>query len=74
MGVERSVTRWYAKRHLLLDEIAQLEAALAINASSDEPDSQAPLSAQQRAEKTEQLARTRKQLQLLGPCPKPAMV
>lgn len=73
MGVERSVTRWYAKRHLLLNEIAQLEAVLAVNVF-DEPESQQQLSTQQRTEKMEQLARTRKQLQLLGPCPKPAMV
>lgn len=73
MGVERSVTRWYVKRQLLLNEIAQLEIALAINVS-DETNNHAQLSAQQRAEKTEQLTRTRKQLQLLGPCPKPAMV
>lgn len=73
MGVERSVTRWYAKRQLLLDEITQLEAALTVDVSN-EPESQAQLTAQQCTEKTEQLTKTRKQLQLLGPCPKPAMV
>jgi cell division septum initiation protein DivIVA len=75
MGVERSVTRWYAKRQLLLDQIAQLEAQLAAATPGEASEGQATAPSQQEVnQRVEELARARQQLLLLGPCPKSAMV
>jgi len=71
MGVERAVTRWYALRQCLLEEIAALEAQLA----------QTQVQAQQHAgvppvagtEISRQLAVSRTKLRELGPCPKVMM-
>jgi len=71
MGVERAVTRWYALRQCLLEEIAALEAQLA----------QTQVQAQQHAgvqpvagtEISRQLAVARTKLRELGPCPKVMM-
>ena len=71
MGVERAVTRWYALRQCLLEEIAALEAQLA----------QSQVHAQQLAdvppvagtEISRQLAVARTKLHDLGPCPKVMM-
>jgi hypothetical protein len=69
MGVERAVTRWYARRQLILNEIAQLEAQLvAVDTGAEAGNERTKLALQ------EQLARTRKKLLLLGPCPQSAMV
>ncbi len=78
MGVERSVTRWYLYRQLILDEIAQLEVKLmppstemAVEESEDaarEDDANVNLEAL-----SLQLAEARKKLKGLGHCPKPMM-
>jgi len=69
MGVERAVTRWYALRQCLLEEIAALETQLT------------QVQAQQHAgvppvagtEISRQLAVARTKLRELGPCPKVMM-
>ena len=73
MGVERAVVRWYAKRQLIEQEIAQLNTRLialeveAVAAAQDVvPETQQELQ--------KQLAGAREQLLLLGPCPQSAMV
>ena len=73
MGVERAVVRWYAKRQLIEQEIAQLNTRLialeveAVAAAQDVvPETQQELQ--------KQLAGAREQLVLLGPCPQSAMV
>ncbi len=68
MGVERAVTRWYAQRQLLLDEIAFLEARVAPLLTAEDVTLQ-----RENADLVEQLARTQEKLHLLGPCPKPMM-
>ena len=72
MGVERAVVRWYAKRQLIEQEIAQLNTRLialeveAVAAAQDvAPETQQELQ--------RQLAGVREQLLLLGPCPQSAM-
>jgi hypothetical protein len=71
MGVERSVTRWYVQRQIILNEIALLEEQLKYVSStnvqtSDTADTKI-------AELLLQLARARGKLSSLGPCPKPMM-
>lgn len=66
MGVERAVTRWYAKRQEILRDIDALQARL----EQPQPENQAPLD---RAEIERQLAEARARLLNLGPCPKPMM-
>ncbi len=73
MGVERAVTRWYALRQVLVEEIARLEAQLTSvpdqeNACPTGDDEVVSVEALH-----EQLARARERLRLLGPCPKPMM-
>ena len=66
MGVERAVTRWYALRQEIQQEVAVHQARL----EQLQPEGQ---SDQERAE-TEQLLRVaRARLVALGPCPKPMM-
>ena len=71
VGVERAVTRWYALRQSLWEEITRLEAKIA-----------EPLDADQETlaqEKTdlqsvqEELAKAQEKLRFLGPCPQPMM-
>lgn len=66
MGVERAVTRWYALRQTIRQEIDTLQERLA----------SLPAEAQSLRERTEaeqQLALAQARLLALGPCPKPMM-
>jgi len=76
MGVERSVTRWYVQRQLLLAEI-ELQSAKVLpvqDSSSEEGKSDIEASeAGTPHEAVQQFARTQEKLHLLGPCPKPMM-
>ena len=76
MGVERAVTRWYALRQSLWEEITRLEAKIAQppdasqempNASTNENEGVDLQFLQQ------ELARAQEKLHLLGPCPQPMM-
>ena len=71
MGVERAVTRWYALRQYVLDEIAVLETQLAqeqaqVLQSTVEP----PVVG---TDISRQLAEAQAKLRNLGPCPKVMM-
>lgn len=78
MGVERSVTRWYLYRQLILDEIAQLEIQLSsspnetivveIEDATGAEDVKVDLGAIRL-----QLAVAHEKLKTLGHCPKPMM-
>ncbi len=68
MGVERAVTRWYAKRHVIMNEIADLEAKL-----SQMPQEGQELGRKEKNAVEEQLVAARAKLHALGPCPKPMM-
>jgi len=74
LGVERAVTRWYIQRQSILNEIAALEAMLAIPASS-QAEQQPPAEdvQQQDADIAQKLALAQQKLRTLGPCPKPMM-
>jgi hypothetical protein len=69
MGVERSVTRWYLQRQMIMSEIASLEERLGQvpqnGQSTPRQDEQAAL--------RQQLAAARERLRNLGACPKPMM-
>ena len=69
MGVERAVTRWYALRQNIAEQIDVLEAKL------QQPDSaeQAASNSAVRATREKELASLHARLQALGPCPKPMM-
>lgn len=69
MGVERSVTRWYIQRDIILKEIELLETKLAITPAGNQPFS----GEKESADALLQLARAREKLVTLGPCPKPMM-
>ena len=69
MGVERSVTRWYIQRHIILKEIELLEAKLAGTPANNHHAS----SEKEATEDSLQLVRARERLITLGPCPKPMM-
>jgi len=69
MGVERSVTRWYIQRHIILKEIELLEAKLASTPANDQRSG----SEKEGADAPLQLARAREKLITLGPCPRPMM-
>jgi len=74
MGVERSVTRWYALRQLLAEEIVRLEATLAQPPDANQ-DTQGA-SAQETVDLLslqEQLTNAQEKLRLLGSCPQPMM-
>ncbi|MBA2678628.1 MAG: hypothetical protein H0U76_09595 [Ktedonobacteraceae bacterium] len=75
MGVERSVTRWYLQRQLILDEITQLESKQAL--AVVEKDSVEPGDESEGKEGQEAvdvlLTTARKKLKGLGHCPKPMM-
>lgn len=66
MGVERAVTRWYALRQIIQQEIDALQARLAQLQAQDQ-------SAQERAEIEQQLLVAQARLREHGPCPKPMM-
>ena len=68
MGVERAVTRWYVKRQVLLNAIAELEAKLqtpGVVAQQTESEESAALK--------RQIAEALEKLRLMGSCPKPMM-
>jgi len=68
MGVERAVTRWYARRQLLIYEIASLEAKLAqMQKEGQGADSKERLAVE------EQLATAQARLRESGSCPRPMM-
>jgi hypothetical protein len=71
MGVERAVTRWYAQRQCLLEEITALEAQLALTQTQAPQGAGVPPVAG--AEISRQLAVARAKLHDLGPCPKVMM-
>lgn len=68
MGVERSVTRWYVQRQLLLEEIVALEAKL-----QPAKESTQQLSGEEQIALKRQIAETQEKLRLMGSCPKPMM-
>ncbi len=71
MGVERAVTCWYIQRHILLSEIALLEAQLKCVEPATVPMSDTvDISS---AELLQQFAKAQAKLSSLGPCPKPMM-
>ena len=71
MGVERAVTRWYALRQSLSEEIAALEAQLAQTQAQEQQHTDvAPVAGK---EISRQLAEARTKLRDLGPCPKVMM-
>jgi len=66
MGVERAVTRWYARRQSIQEELAVLRKRL----------EQLPSAAHTREERAEiegQLVEVQARLDTLGPCPKAMM-
>jgi hypothetical protein len=67
MGIERAITRWYAREQAIQQEIAALYARL-----QQLHVDQLPLSADVLAIE-EQLNDARRRLQALGPCPRPMM-
>ncbi|HEU5229115.1 MAG TPA: hypothetical protein VFU49_14965 [Ktedonobacteraceae bacterium] len=67
MGVERSVTRWYIRRNIVLKEIELLEATLATMSADT------ALSKSEKEAVEGQLMRAREKLFVSGPCPKPMM-
>jgi hypothetical protein len=83
VGVERAVTRWYALRQLLSEEIVRLEATLAQPLEPLEP--LEPLDANQEAQDAPaheavdrqslqvELSNAQEKLRLLGSCPQPMM-
>ncbi|HLI06336.1 MAG TPA: hypothetical protein VKV40_07200 [Ktedonobacteraceae bacterium] len=80
MGVERAVTRWYAQRQVILDEIAALQANLISlqNQQAQQTDETAAeagtrTNAEAIAEIERRLVDARTRLRELGPCPKTMM-
>ncbi|MBV9614687.1 MAG: hypothetical protein JO031_04420 [Ktedonobacteraceae bacterium] len=74
MGVERTVTRWYAQRQSLMEEIVRLEAKIAqppdVNQKTQDTSAHEAVDLQSWQE---ELAKAQKKLRLLGPCPQPMM-
>lgn len=73
MGVERAVTRWYAQRQCLLEEIAALEVQLALTQTRVQAQQGAGVLPVAGTEISRQLAGARTKLHELGPCPKVMM-
>ena len=69
MGVERSVTRWYLQRQMILNEIASLEERL----GQATQNGQGTPRQEEQAATRQQLAAAHERLRNLGPCPKPMM-
>ncbi len=72
MGVERAVTRWYALRQCLLEEIAALEAQLT-QTQAQQVQQHIDVPPVAGTEISRQLAEARTRLHELGPCPKVMM-
>ncbi|HEX4205006.1 MAG TPA: hypothetical protein VHZ51_12585 [Ktedonobacteraceae bacterium] len=69
MGVERSVTRWYAQRQRILGEIAALQAQCEqVTVAKPEKMNVSSLT-----DMNVQLKQAQERLRSLGPCPKPMM-
>lgn len=66
MGVERAVSRWYALRQPIQQEIDALQLQLEQLQAQEPP-------ARERADVEQQLALAQARLRALGPCPKPMM-
>lgn len=66
MGAERAVTRWYAQRQMILNEIAMHQDRLEQLSCGNQH-------AAERAEAERQLAAARTRLLALGSCPRPMM-
>ncbi|GHO65666.1 hypothetical protein KSC_045580 [Ktedonobacter sp. SOSP1-52] len=73
MGVERSVTRWYVERQMLLSEISALEAKLTPDTSKKASANTESATPSQADEVAQQVSQAQQKLHLLGPCPKPMM-
>lgn len=77
MGVERSVTRWYLQRQLIIDEIAQLEVKqepISNEKAVVEPEDESVTDGKESQEAVGlQLTAARRKLKALGHCPKPMM-
>ncbi|GER86639.1 hypothetical protein KDW_08010 [Dictyobacter vulcani] len=73
MGVERSVTRWYIQRQMILDELAQLEARVAASQGTSETAAPVDTAQVSSEELLQKLAMTRGKLKALGHCPKAMM-
>lgn len=73
MGVERAVTRWYALRQCLLEEIAALEVQLAQMQTQEQGQQNANVAPFGGTEISRQLVAARTKLRDLGPCPKVMM-
>ncbi|EFH86268.1 hypothetical protein [Ktedonobacter racemifer] len=73
MGVERSVTRWYVERQMLLSEISALEAKLTPDTSKEASANTESATPSQADEVAQQVSQAQQKLHLLGPCPKPIM-
>jgi len=74
VGVERAVTRWYALRQSLWEEITRLEAKIAEPLDVD-PGTQ-DVSVHETIDLQvvqEELTKAQEKLRLLGPCPQPMM-
>ncbi len=74
MGVERAVTRWYAQRQLLMEEIVRLEAKLAEPPEAHQETQDAPVAEIGDLQSMrEELAKAQERLHVLGFCPQPMM-
>jgi hypothetical protein len=72
MGVERAVTRWYAQRQLILDEIASIETRLRQLPPVEAEGAQPAVQAEQ-ATLQLQLSAAQEKLRGMGDCPRPMM-
>ena len=69
MGVERSVSRWYARRQLILEDLLALEATLASVTGAPEGEKEPDNVVNSKM----QLQEVQERLRALGPCPKSMM-
>lgn len=68
LGVERAVTRWYARRQMIQQEIAALQARTEELRPVD-----ASTPSTEFSEAEQQLANAQERLRMLGSCPRPMM-
>jgi hypothetical protein len=74
VGVERAVTRWYALRQSLWEEITRLEAKLAEPLDAGQETQETPAQETTDLQSVqEELTKAQEKLHLLGPCPQPMM-
>lgn len=80
MGIERSVTLWYLRRQMLLNELALLDAQLIQMRTASEHEAVQPEVREgtdsfptEYVEIEKQYKRVQEQLRNLGPCPKSMM-